>query len=185
MTVYAVIGIPFGSRKQHIIGVYDREEDALISMLEHGEHMYSELEIEEVEFYENGSEMDDIEADVGNIAALEKCRAESDSNTAFIWTDEEFLAVDMTDIGELVSAMRFKAEHIRAKADPELFVAVADSLSSVLDTASKAINPVTHGRWSVDAEHLFQRKCTVCGELVEAWAARRYCPYCGANRKKR
>ena len=61
-----------------------------------------------------------------------------------IWTDDEELLVDTKDIGDLESAMRFKAEHIRAKADPELFVAVADSLSSVLDTASKAINPVTN-----------------------------------------
>lgn len=141
--------------------------------------MYSELEIEEVEFYENGSEMDDIEADVGNIAELEKCRAESHSDTAFIWTDDEFLAVDKNDVEELESAMRFKAEHIRAKADPELFVSVADRLSSVLDTASKAITPVKHGHWKDERSYgnFYWGICSVCKNayLVSDW-----CGNCGA-----
>lgn len=68
-----------------------------------------------------------------NMKALIECREKAAPNTAFIWTDEEFLAVDMTDIGELVSAMRFKAEHIRAKADPELFTAVADALKELFE----------------------------------------------------
>ena len=56
-----------------------------------------------------------------------------------IWTDDEELIVDTEDVGELETAMRFKAANIKAKADPELFTAVADSLSSMWNTASIAI----------------------------------------------
>lgn len=52
-------------------------------------------------------------------------------NTAKILTDDEFLEIDLTDIGELESAMRFKAEHINAKADKKLFEAVANALNEL------------------------------------------------------
>lgn len=53
MTVYALTGTPFGSRKQYVLGVYEQKQDALMSAEKYDEYMYSELEIEEVEFYEN------------------------------------------------------------------------------------------------------------------------------------
>lgn len=52
----------------------------------------------------------------------------SETKTARIWTDDEEMIVDLNDVGELESAMRFKAEHIKAKADPQLFEAVADMM---------------------------------------------------------
>ena len=42
-----------------------------------------------------------------------------------LWTDDECIEVDPNDVGQLEAAMLFKAEHIKAKADPELFAAVA------------------------------------------------------------
>ena len=59
-----------------------------------------------------------------------------------IWTDDECIEVDPNDVGQLEAAMRFKAEHIKAKADPELFVAVADMLSRLWDTATKRVDVV-------------------------------------------
>ena len=38
-----------------------------------------------------------------------------------IWTDDEYIEVEPNDVGQLEAAMLFKAEHIKAKADPELF----------------------------------------------------------------
>lgn len=57
-----------------------------------------------------------------------------------IWTDDEEIIVDSEDVGELESAMRFKAEHPDADADPELYAAVANSLSSLWDNAVRAIH---------------------------------------------
>ena len=59
-----------------------------------------------------------------------------------IWTDDECIEVDPNDVGQLEAAMRFKAEHIKAKADPELFAAVADMLSSLWDSATKRVDVV-------------------------------------------
>ena len=59
-----------------------------------------------------------------------------------IWTDDEYIEVDPNDVGELESAMLFKAEHIKAKADPELFEAVADMLFRLWDTATKRVDVV-------------------------------------------
>lgn len=59
-----------------------------------------------------------------------------------IWTDEECIEVDPNDVGELETAMLFKAEHIKAKADPEMFSAVADMLSRLWDTATKRVDVV-------------------------------------------
>lgn len=59
-----------------------------------------------------------------------------------IWTDDEYLEVDPNDVGELEAAMLFKAEHIKAKADPELFVAVADMLSRMRDYATERADVV-------------------------------------------
>ena len=59
-----------------------------------------------------------------------------------IWTDDECIEVDPNDVGQLEAAMLFKAEHIKAKADPELFAAVADMLSRLWDTATKRVDVV-------------------------------------------
>ena len=59
-----------------------------------------------------------------------------------IWTDDECIEVDPNDVGELEAAMLFKAENIKAKADPELFAAVADMLSRLWDTATKRVDVV-------------------------------------------
>ena len=52
-----------------------------------------------------------------------------------IWTDDECIEVEPNDVGQLEAAMLFKAEHIKAKADPELFTAVADMLDELWDVA--------------------------------------------------
>ena len=52
-------------------------------------------------------------------------------NEAKIWTDDEELIIALNDISELELAMRFKAEHIDAKAEPQLFEAVADALNDL------------------------------------------------------
>ena len=51
---------------------------------------------------------------------------------------DEYLEIDTNDIGELEAAMRFKAEHIKAEAEPELFEAVADALQELWDIACTA-----------------------------------------------
>ena len=59
-----------------------------------------------------------------------------------IWTDDECIEVDPNDVGQLEAAMLFKAEHIKAKADPEMLSAVADMLSRLWDTATKRVDVV-------------------------------------------
>ena len=59
-----------------------------------------------------------------------------------IWTDDECIEVDPNDVGQLEAAMLFKAEHIKAKADPEMFSAVADMLSRLWDSATKRVEVV-------------------------------------------
>ena len=59
-----------------------------------------------------------------------------------IWTDDEYIEVEPNDVGQLEAAMLFKAEHIKAKADPELFAAVADMLSRLWDSAIKRVDVV-------------------------------------------
>ena len=59
-----------------------------------------------------------------------------------IWTDDEYIEVDPNDVGQLEAAMLFKAEHIKAKADPELFAAVAEMLSRLWDSATKRVDVV-------------------------------------------
>ena len=59
-----------------------------------------------------------------------------------IWTDDAYIEVDPNDVGELEAAMLFKAEHIKEKADPELFAAVAEMLSRLWDSATKRVDVV-------------------------------------------
>ena len=59
-----------------------------------------------------------------------------------IWTDDEYIEVDPNDVGQLEAAMLFKAEHIKAKADPELFAAVAEMLSCLWDSATKRVDVI-------------------------------------------
>ena len=97
-----------------------------------------------------------------------------------IWTDDECIEVDPNDVGQLEAAMLFKAEHIKAKADPEMFSAVADMLSRLWDTATKRVDVV---------------RCRECKNHSDAdgkhyckfW--RMYCPddsdfFCKAGKRK-
>lgn len=59
-----------------------------------------------------------------------------------IWTDDEYIEVEPNDVGQLEAAMLFKAEHIKAKAGPEMFAAVADMLSRLWDSATKRVDVV-------------------------------------------
>ena len=59
-----------------------------------------------------------------------------------IWTDDECIEVEPNDVGQLEAAMLFKAEHIKAKADPELFAAAAYMLFRLWDTATKRVDVV-------------------------------------------
>ena len=59
-----------------------------------------------------------------------------------IWTDDEYIEVEPNDVGQMEAAMLFKAEHIKAKADPELFAAVADMLSRLWDSETKRVDVV-------------------------------------------
>ncbi len=59
-----------------------------------------------------------------------------------IWTDEECIEVEPNDVGQLEAAMLFKAKHIKAKADPELFTAVADMLFRLWDSATNRVDVV-------------------------------------------
>ena len=59
-----------------------------------------------------------------------------------IWTDDECIEVEPNDVGQLEAAMLFKAEHIKAKADPEMFSAVADMLPRLWDSATKRVDVV-------------------------------------------
>ena len=46
-----------------------------------------------------------------------------------IWTDDEVIEItNPNDLRQIEKAMRFKAEHIKAKADPEVFAIAADLL---------------------------------------------------------
>lgn len=59
-----------------------------------------------------------------------------------IWTDDEYIEVDPNDVGQLEAAMLFKAERVKAKADHELFSAVADMLSRLWDSVTKRVDVV-------------------------------------------
>lgn len=49
-----------------------------------------------------------------------------------IWTDDEYMEVNLKDPADIAAAMRFKSMHIKAKADPELFEAVASYIEETL-----------------------------------------------------
>lgn len=51
----------------------------------------------------------------------------------FMSTNEETIVVDIDDVDSLIGAMRYKAAHIKAKADPEIFEAVADMLEKSVE----------------------------------------------------
>ena len=59
-----------------------------------------------------------------------------------IWADDECIEVDPDNVGELEAAMLFKAKHIKAKADPDLFSAIAFMLEKLWDTATKRVDVV-------------------------------------------
>ena len=59
-----------------------------------------------------------------------------------IWTDDECIEVDPDNVGELEAAMLFKAKHIKAKADPDLFSAIAFMLEKLWDNATNRVDIV-------------------------------------------
>ena len=91
-----------------------------------------------------------------------------------IWTDDECIEVDPNDVGQLEAAMLFKAEHIKAKADPELFAAVADMLSRLWDSATKRVDVVR----CRECKHL-----GVCGDATNLEVMGFY-GYCSRGERK-
>ena len=83
------------------------------------------------------------------------------------------LFVDTSRTSDLVTAMRMMASDTTAKADPEIFSAVADRLESVeLDPIMHA-----HGMWDeTTGKHI----CSHCYEPRVAITTP-HCPYCGAR----
>lgn len=95
---------------------------------------------------------------------------------ARIWTDDEFVEVtNPTDVGELESAMRFKADHIKAKADPEIFKWVADALSGLWDCATQRVDVVRckSCRWKDE----FIEGVPVCNLMGLRVSSGFYCAY--------
>ena len=91
-----------------------------------------------------------------------------------IWTDDECIEVDPNDVGQLEAAMLFKAEHIKAKADPEMFSAVADMLSRLWDSATKRVDVVR----CRECKHL-----GVCGDATNLEVMGFY-GYCSRGERK-
>ena len=93
-----------------------------------------------------------------------------------IWTDDEYIEVEPNDVGQLEAAMLFKAEHIKAKADPELFAAVADMLSRLWDSATKRVDVVRCrecNRW----ESHCNGKAGICQKRKGVARANDFCSY--------
>lgn len=84
-----------------------------------------------------------------------------------IWTDDECIEVEPNDVGQLEAAMLFKAEHIKAKADPEMFSAVADMLSRLWDSATKRVDVVR-------CQECVHYEMGVCLKIYDDGAASRY-----------
>ena len=91
-----------------------------------------------------------------------------------IWTDEECIEVEPDDVGQLEAAMLFKAEHIKAKAEPEMFSAVADMLSRLWDSATKRVDVVR----CRECKHL-----GVCGDATNLEVMGFY-GYCSRGERK-
>lgn len=85
-----------------------------------------------------------------------------------IWTDDEYIEVDPNDVGQLESAMLFKAEHIKAKADPELFTAVADMLSRLWNSATNRVDVVRcrECKYHEDTSVTEYEHCCLTGQTV-------------------
>lgn len=53
-----------------------------------------------------------------------------------VWTEDEYVEIaNPTDIDEITEALQFKAEHIKAKADPQVFELAAKTIEELFDTA--------------------------------------------------
>ena len=98
-----------------------------------------------------------------------------------IWTDDEYIEVDPNDVGQLESAMLFKAEHIKAKADPELFTAVADMLSRLWNSATNRVDVVRcrECKYHEDTSVAEYEHCCLIGKTV--W----YNDFCSYGEKRR
>ena len=97
-----------------------------------------------------------------------------------IWTDDEYIEVEPNDVGQLEAAMLFKAEHIKAKADPELFAAVADMLSRLWDSATKRVDVVRcrECKYHKDTSVKEHAHCSLTGYTVE------YDDFCSYGERK-
>ena len=52
-----------------------------------------------------------------------------------VWTEDEYVEIaNPMDIDEIVEALQFKAEHITAKADPQVFELAAKTIEELFDT---------------------------------------------------
>ena len=90
-----------------------------------------------------------------------------------IWTDDECIEVEPNDVGQLEAAMLFKAERIKAKADPELFAAVADMLSRLWDSTTKRVD-VVRCRECKHFRHYGKTSLFINGKNIKAgWCQRR------------
>ena len=97
-----------------------------------------------------------------------------------IWTDDEYIEVDPNDVGQLESAMLFKAEHIKAKADPELFTAVADMLSRLWNSATNRVDVVRcrECKYHEDTSVTEYEHCCLIGQTVQ------YDDFCSCGDRK-
>ena len=98
-----------------------------------------------------------------------------------IWTDDECIEVDPNDVGQLEAAMLFKAEHIKAKADPELFTAVADMLDELWDVAIRWADVVRcwECKYHKDTSITEYEHCCLTGQTVG------YDDFCSYGEKRR
>ena len=97
-----------------------------------------------------------------------------------ICTDDEYIEVDPNDVGELEAAMLFKAEHIKAKADPELFAAVAEMLSCLWDSATKRVDVVRCRECKYHEEEGIEM--VYCPNMIGGWVENEW--FCANGKRK-
>lgn len=70
---------------------------------------------------------------------------------------------------EMIETLRYKAENIKAKIEPEFFNEVADRLEKQIAKKTKIYND----------EYFDMFDCPNCKETFDAWEGYSYCPECG------
>lgn len=76
-----------------------------------------------------------------------------------IYTDTEGIDIDINNVADIQKALLFKSEHIKAKADPEIFAKAAEYLEKSIPM--KPIHHKTYG-WISDTYG-----CPICREKLE------------------